>query len=282
MKVRSIFLIFLLAFFLGLAAFLGHTDTDSTEESETTQEVKTTEDSAESDTDQNEPKTNSEVRTKVNVYSQIIKGEDSDTDDLSKVIQELHKEIDRLSKKDLQSNKIELNQKVLSDTSRIVIDNKDVDKLAEEIKKLVQDEGVESENLTEKIKKLLNKHKAANVFLGLGDVKGIKIDPSGSAEIIIDPKKLKELESKIKELVENSDTVSDELAKLIKKLVEKKALDKNSMKFLEIIPRTSSRITIESDEISKLKKRVDQLEKKIDQLIQKLDRKNSQPSESEN
>lgn len=306
MKTRSIFIIFILAFFLGLAAFLGHTDTDNTEQSETTQEAETTADNSKSKPNLTDPKVEAEVVKKVKellelakegsvkgytlgpyTYSKTIKGEDLDSDELSKVIQELHKEIDRLSKKDLNSNNIKFYQKALSGTSKIVIDSKEVDKLSEEIKKLVQDEGVESENLTEKIKELLNKHKIEDFVFGVGDAKVIEIDPSGSAEIIKDSKKLKELETKIKELVENSDTVSDELAELIKKLVEKKAqdssniLDKNHGKVVEVIPKISSKVTTDSKAIDELKKRVDQLEEKIDLLIQKLDGNNTEPSEPE-
>ena len=304
MKTRSIFLILFLVFFLGVSSFFGHAETDNNEDTETTQEVETTDDNSKSIL--NDPKVKADVVKKVNkllevvkdnsvkvytlgpyVYSKNIKSDDLDTDQLSKVIQELHKAIDSLSKEDLHANKIKIHDKVLSGKSGIVIDSKDVDKLSVEIKKFVQDEGVESENLTDKIKALLNMHKVADVFLDGDDVKVIEIDPAGSTKIIKDSKKLKELESKIKDLVDDSDIVSDELSELIKKLVEKKAqdsssvLEKKSLKLHEIIPKNWPKITVESDEISKLKKRIEQLEKKIDLLIQKVDENNSQPADVE-
>ena len=221
------------------------------------------------------------------VYSKTLNGEDLESGELANIVKELLETIETDPKKLLESDNVKIFKFDPSGSSKMLTDS-DVEKLTEEFKKLLEDEGVDTEKLSEKIKAILKKHKFdSSAAIGMGGVKGIVIESSGSTENLKDIKELKDLEIKIKALTEDQEMDADELADAVKKLVEGKlsgsatVLDKDNVKVVEFKPFMSTKTTDESKEIDDIKKRIDQLETKIDKLIEKLDTSNTQSSENQ-
>lgn len=245
------------------------------------------------------------------VKSKILEREDLDVAELSVIITALKDKIDSdltaivdpdnirvlkkdvsiLSKKLLDSNIRELKENVSNFSKQLLeskqlLDSAEVDKLTDKIVKLTKELSADSDELSKKIKELLKNYQVdTKTTFGVGGVKVIKIDPSGSATVVKDLKAIEDIQLKIKELTKDSD--SDALVDAIRKLIEMNhpdatvILEKDGVKVFEINPDKSKKLADDSDDISELKERVNQLEDRIDKLIQKLETDDSQSSENQ-
>ncbi len=220
------------------------------------------------------------------VKSKIIRGEDLDVPELSEIIKALDEKIDIDLTAIVDPDNIRVLKKDVSILSKKLLDSAEVDKLTEKIVKLTKELSADSDELSKQIKELLKNYQVdTKTTFGVGGVKVIKVDPSGSATVVKDLKAIEDIQLKIKELTKDSD--SDALVDAIRKLIEKNhpdatvILEKDGVKVFEINPDKSKKLADDSDEISELKERVSQLEDKIDQLIQKLGTDDSESSENQ-
>lgn len=220
------------------------------------------------------------------VKSKIVKGEDLDVTELSEIIKALDEKIDIDLTAIVDPDNIRVLKKDVSILSKKLLDSAEVDKLTDKIVKLTKELSADSDELSKQIKELLKNYQVdTKTTFGVGGVKVIKVDPSGSATVVKDLKAIEDMQLKIKELTKDSD--SDTLIDAIRKLIEKNhpdstvILDKDLVKAFEINPDKSKKLADDSDEISELKERVNQLEDKIDQLIQKLESDDVQSSENQ-
>ncbi|MYB65144.1 hypothetical protein F4X73_10675 [Candidatus Poribacteria bacterium] len=220
------------------------------------------------------------------VKSKIIRGEDLDVTELSEIIKALDEKIDIDLNAIVDPDNIRVLRKDVSILSKKLLDSAEVDKLTEKIVKLTEELSADSDELSKQIKELLKNYQVdTKKTFGVGGVKVIRIDPSGSATVVKDLKAIEDIQLKIKELTKDSD--SDALVDTIRKLIEKNhsdssvIMEKDGVKVFEINPDKSKKNADNSDDISELKERVNQLEDKIDQLIQKLGTDDSESSENQ-
>lgn len=220
------------------------------------------------------------------VKSKIIKSKDLHVTELSEIIKALDEKIDIDLTAIVDPDNIRVLRKDVSSLSKKLLDSAEVDKLTEKIVELTKELSADSDELSKQIKELLKNYQVdTKTTFGVGGVKVIKVDPSGSATVVKDLKAIEDIQLKIKELIKDSD--SDALVDTIKKLIEKNhpdatvVLEKDGVKVFEINPDKSKKLADDSNEISELKERVNQLEDRIDQLIQKLESDDSESSENQ-
>lgn len=227
------------------------------------------------------------------VKSKIIKGEDLDVGELSVIITALQDKIDSDLTAIVDSDNIRVLKKDVNSFSKKFLDSAEVDELTEKIVKLTKELSADSDALSKQIKELLKNYQMdANGTFSVGDVKVIKVDPSGSAIV---EKNLKNVEKHLKAIGDiklryeklNKDSDSDALVDAIRKHFEKGhpdatiIIEKDGAKVFEINPDTSKKTADDSDDIGELKERVNQLEDRIDELIEKLEADDSHSSENQ-
>ena len=151
------------------------------------------------------------------VKSKIIRGEDLDVPELSEIIKVLDEKIDIDLTAIVDPDNIRVLKKDVSILSKQLLDSAEVDKLTEKIVKLTKELSADSDELSKQIKELLKNYQVdTKTTFGVGGVKVIKIDPSGSANVVKDLKAIEDIQLKIKELTKDSD--SDALINAIRKL----------------------------------------------------------------
>lgn len=155
--------------------------------------------------------------------------------------------------------------------TKVFTNAKDLTGIIEKVLKLVKDDDLNEEQLTEKLKRMMKDIDLEPIVVSDND--NVKVFVSSNVK---DTEEINEFVEKIVELTSDEELDEEQMTEKIKKLFK----DQNFELFsrldigdIEVITKTTkmpTNMSNNSDKIAELTKRVEQLEKKLDTIIEKL------------
>lgn len=157
--------------------------------------------------------------------------------------------------------------------TKVFTNAKDLTGIIEKVLKLVKDDDLNEEQLTEKLKRMMKDIDLEPIVVSDND--NVKVFVSSNVK---DTEEINEFVEKIVELTSDEELDEEQMTEKIKKLFK----DQNFELFsrldigdIEVITKTTkmpTNMSNNSDKIAELTKRVEQLEKKLDTIIEKLEK----------
>lgn len=161
--------------------------------------------------------------------------------------------------------------------TKVFTNAKDLTGIIEKVLKLVKDDDLNEEQLTEKLKRMMKDIDLEPIVVSDND--NVKVFVSSNVK---DTEEINEFVEKIVELTSDEELDEEQMTEKIKKLFK----DQNFELFsrldigdIEVITKTTkmpTNMSNNSDKIAELTKRIEQLEKKLDTIIEKLEKLTSE------
>ena len=201
MKIQNLARILMLLAILGIVMFpVAHLNAEVVE--------KNTE--SKTETEENSESTKDSEDVEVNVETEV---------ELEEATTKLEEVIDKVIEKEVEGVKVEISEPtVIIDAFK---EAEELKELKEKIKKLVEDENFDSDEIAKKLKELVDDMKIVKTAAVDGNIVTVlQYVPYGTTETLIVVKAIKELEDKIKEFASDEGFDSDELVKKVQNLVK--------------------------------------------------------------
>lgn len=208
MKIQNLVRILMLLAILGVVMFpVAHLNSEVVE--------KNTE--SKTETEENSDSTKDSEDAEVNVETEVEFGEVETK--LEEAATKLEEVIDKVIEKKVEGVKVEISEPTL------IIDSfkeaEELKELKEKIKKLVEDENFDSDEIAKKLKEFVDDMKIVKAAAVDGNIVTVlQYVPYGTTETLMVVKAIKELEDKIKEFASDEGFDSDELVKKVQNLVK--------------------------------------------------------------
>lgn len=238
MKAQKLVRMLMLLVILGMVMFpVAHLNAESTEKkTEVTENSEKNSESAETskDVEVNE-ETEEKLKEVLDKVNEAVKGiEELNTDgilekrkiDVDALLNKLREHSN--SFKNIEGVKVEiLEPTVIIDS---FIETEELKGLKENIKKLVEDGNLDSDEIAKKLKKLVDDMKIIKAATSDGEIVTVlQFGPNITTKVLKSTEGIKKLEEKIKELASDENLDSDELVKKVQDLVKDKKIEKTTV-----------------------------------------------------